>query len=63
MFAAEDFCTQTLFLGGFEMAPFLSLSNSDKPIFKPFKGPYLATVQIPLHDLPQKVEIGNMLKT
>jgi len=45
------------------MAPFLSLSNSDKPIFKPFRRTYLATVQIPLHDLPQKVEIGNMLKT
>jgi len=44
------------------MAPFLILYNPDKPIFKPSRSPQPAAVQIPPHDLPQKVEVGNMLK-
>jgi len=54
---------KNIFQDGFEMASFLSLSNSDKPIFKPPRRPHMAAVQIPPHYLPQKVEIGNMPKT
>jgi len=45
------------------MVSFLSLSNLDKPNFKPFRRPHLTTAQIPLHYLPQNVEIGMLLKT
>jgi len=59
----ERFLHKNAFWGGFEMAPFLILSNSDKPIFWLFRRSHLAAVQIPPHYLPQSVEVGNMLET
>jgi len=60
---SRRFLHKTTFQGGFEMASFLSRSDSNRLISKLFRRSHLVAVQIPPHYLPQKVEIGMLLKT